>query len=146
MHGILFLKLKLIYSDHVPPSGYTQPADTNYISVCRADGTWSSIADSQCAAVECGHPPQVVNSNKVSFTATTFGSNATVFCKPGFSPVEGFTLTCSATGSWEGPEMTCELIRCAEPPELKDATVIYNSADFAATVCYSFITLCFQEF
>ncbi|RUS89134.1 hypothetical protein EGW08_003142 [Elysia chlorotica] len=124
--------------------GYTQPDGASYTSLCQADGTWRPTSEFQCTLVECGQPPPVDNSN-VNFTAVTFGSKATVTCMPGFSPVETLTFTCNANATWEGPEVTCEMVKCAEPPVLENATVVYNSTDVAATAEYKCVEPALKE-
>ncbi|GFS21092.1 sushi, von Willebrand factor type A, EGF and pentraxin domain-containing protein 1 [Elysia marginata] len=116
--------------------GYTRPDAVSYISQCLADGTWSSTANFLCSPVDCGQPPLAANTDHTSHAITTFGQNITVKCKPGFSPTEGFRLTCGATGTWEGPEVVCEPIKCSTPPELKNATVAFNSTDVGAKATY----------
>ena len=47
----------------------------------------------------------------VSFTgnATTYGSNATFSCKPGYTLSHTDTLACTAAGDWNGTPPTCDI-------------------------------------
>ncbi|RUS74929.1 hypothetical protein EGW08_017309 [Elysia chlorotica] len=124
--------------------GYTQPDGARYISLCQEDGTWSSTSDFRCLPVTCNQPPRVDNSI-VNLTTVPFGSQATVTCETGFSPLESVTLMCHATGTWDGPEVTCDPVKCAEPPELENAIVVYNSTDYEATAQYKCVELTLKQ-
>ena len=130
--------------------GYSSPDGASCISQCQSDGTWSSIDNFQCSPVGCGQPPHVANSSHVSHTATTFGENVTVTCLPGFSPLEGMTLTCDETGNWIGGDRTCDPIDCGDPPTVDDAVASYfDHTTLNSTVRYNnfmFVINSFQQF
>ena len=114
-----------------------------YISECQADGTWSLTANQLlqlCGPVDCGQPPSVANSTDRNYTTTTFGQTIRVECLPGFSPLDGIPVTCNATGDWEVPEVTCEIIDCGTPPKMDNATVEFKETFVNSTVQHYLIS------
>ncbi|GFO07402.1 sushi, von Willebrand factor type a, egf and pentraxin domain-containing protein 1 [Plakobranchus ocellatus] len=107
--------------------GYIQPEGSSYVSLCQADGTWSSSGNFRCDPVDCGEPPHVANSSHVMLSATTFGQSAIVSCLAGFLPEEGITLICEETGNWKGADETCQMIDCGDPPPVDGAVVHLNT-------------------
>ena len=118
--------------------GYTSPAATTYISKCQEDGTWSPTDNFRCFPVDCGQPPPVANSSPTTYAVTTFGQNVTVTCLSGFSPLEGITLVCNATGHWEGPALSCEAVDCGQPPQVDLAMVLQTSISHLACLGFFF--------
>ncbi|GFR58360.1 sushi, von Willebrand factor type A, EGF and pentraxin domain-containing protein 1 [Elysia marginata] len=116
--------------------GYVPLGEVSYISECEADGAWSSTENFVCSPVECGQPPHPPNVSHMSYTATTFGENATAFCLPGFYPLTGLAMTCGETGSWVGNGVTCDLINCGTPPPVDNAVAHYVATSLKAEAKY----------
>ena len=61
-------------------------------------------------AIDCGLPPDVTN-GQVTFSSTTFNSQATYQCNSGYefsSGVATITRTCQMDESWSGTIPVCE--------------------------------------
>ncbi|RUS85786.1 hypothetical protein EGW08_006415 [Elysia chlorotica] len=119
--------------------GYKAPegSGSNSISQCQADSTWSPTINFACSLVDCGQPATVTNSITVNHTTTLFGDTVNVQCLRGFSPVQGFNLTCTATGDWDQGALECEPLDCGAPPSVDNATIGYTETVINSTANYS---------
>ena len=71
------------------------------------DGVSKFLLFELIIAVDCGEllDPEF---GMVSFTTTTFGSNSTYACSPGYLLNGPSPRTCLASAEWSGNEPTCE--------------------------------------
>ncbi|KAM4807943.1 sushi domain-containing protein 1 [Rhinophrynus dorsalis] len=85
-----------------------------------------------CTAVDCGLPPDIPNSHMGVIGKTTFGSQVTYRCAPGFIADAGHNMsTCTAKGTWEGPTLVCTDVHCGSPPSIP-----YTSSDIHINTTY----------
>ncbi|GFO21740.1 sushi, von Willebrand factor type a, egf and pentraxin domain-containing protein 1 [Plakobranchus ocellatus] len=137
--GLTADDLKMAYGGeavYTCEDGYVAPEGSRYIAQCQADGTWSSTAGFYCSPVDCGAPPRVLKASHIMYSKTTLGKQATVYCQPAHLPLEGITLTCNATGNWDGGDAMCRLIDCGPPKGVKDAVVNYDATTVNAMANY----------
>ena len=60
-----------------------------------------------CSAIDCGDPGNPENGRRILQGGTTFQSNVTYECDPGFSLVGVSFRTCRADGTWSGSQPSC---------------------------------------
>ncbi|XP_060585532.1 sushi, von Willebrand factor type A, EGF and pentraxin domain-containing protein 1-like [Ruditapes philippinarum] len=65
---------------------------------CLDTGIWETLP--RCSIKDCGSPLNVTNGN-LNYSATTFGSTASLVCDSGYDG--NGTISCLDTGSWETP-------------------------------------------
>lgn len=84
----------------------------NAISMCQANGTWSSQLP-KCLLNVCPILPMPEN-GKVSLTTRKVGSSVTYYCKDGYT-INGLSKRfCLENKTWSGPDPFCEKIKCEE--------------------------------
>ncbi|XP_018416652.1 PREDICTED: sushi domain-containing protein 1 [Nanorana parkeri] len=95
-------------------------------------------APSLCKAVDCGLPPAVPHSEILLLGNTTFGSYVTIKCMVGFHVKDGQnTSMCTANGTWEDVNLTCEAVDCGQPPVLQNThTDTVSLTTFGSKVIY----------
>ncbi|NWT83271.1 SUSD1 protein, partial [Lanius ludovicianus] len=77
-------------------------------SYCTANETWEP-ATLSCKGVDCGVPPSVSSAHPTSVSGTTYRSEVTYDCVPGFLMAGGNrTAVCNAKGQWDGPDLVCK--------------------------------------
>ncbi|NWT01274.1 SUSD1 protein, partial [Mionectes macconnelli] len=77
-------------------------------SYCTANETWEP-ATLSCEGVDCGAPPSVQNASPASVSGTTYRSEVTYSCLPGYLMASGnWTAVCNAKGQWDGPDLVCK--------------------------------------
>ncbi|CAL1536598.1 unnamed protein product [Lymnaea stagnalis] len=82
---------------------------------CDLSGNWTGQVIT-CTEKDCGVPSSSGNS-RLSFTATTYGSQASYTCDSGFEKGEGSELrVCQDDEMWSGQPPTCTLLTCGPPP------------------------------
>ncbi|XP_072373415.1 sushi, von Willebrand factor type A, EGF and pentraxin domain-containing protein 1 isoform X2 [Scyliorhinus torazame] len=92
----------------------------------------------QCAIVDCGSPPALLNTASRPPVNTTYGSAVVYHCQAGYVGVRGNdTSICSAQGQWEGANLECEAVDCKSPPALLN-TVSYRAVNttYGSAVVY----------
>ncbi|XP_038660094.1 sushi, von Willebrand factor type A, EGF and pentraxin domain-containing protein 1 isoform X3 [Scyliorhinus canicula] len=112
--------------------GYRPSNNKEYMeSFTPNDGT-------QCAIVDCGSPPALLNMASHPPVNTTYGRAVVYHCQVGYVRVRGNgTSICSAQGQWEGANLECEAVDCKSPPVLLN-TVSYRAVNttYGSTVVY----------
>ncbi|XP_048837286.1 sushi domain-containing protein 1 isoform X31 [Brienomyrus brachyistius] len=89
---------------------------------------------SHCTAVDCGPPRSAGRAILLSFTGTSYLSQAVFGCSEGFRWKSGNTAAvCGAERVWEGPSLVCEEIKCGDPPVLPHATHQWNGSTAVGT-------------
>ncbi|XP_072561555.1 sushi, von Willebrand factor type A, EGF and pentraxin domain-containing protein 1 isoform X2 [Paramormyrops kingsleyae] len=84
---------------------------------------------SYCTAVDCGPPQSAAHTVRLSFTGTSYLSQAVFGCSEGFRWKSGnTTAVCGAERVWEGPSLVCEEIKCGDPPVFPQATHQWNGS------------------
>ncbi|NWR36685.1 SUSD1 protein, partial [Tachuris rubrigastra] len=77
-------------------------------SYCTANETWEP-ATLSCEGVDCGVPPSVLNASPTFLSGTTYRSEVTYNCLPGYLVASGNqTAVCNAKGQWDGPDLVCK--------------------------------------
>ncbi|NXK41253.1 SUSD1 protein, partial [Piprites chloris] len=77
-------------------------------SYCTANETWEP-ATLSCEGVDCGFPPSVLNASPALVSGTTYRSEVTYSCLPGYLIASGnWTAVCNAKGHWDGPDLVCK--------------------------------------
>ncbi|NWS11695.1 SUSD1 protein, partial [Pachyramphus minor] len=77
-------------------------------SYCTANETWEP-ATLSCEGVDCGVPPSVLNASPAFVSGTTYRSEVTYKCLPGYLIASGnWTAVCNAKGQWDGPDLVCK--------------------------------------
>ena len=103
--------------------GYTLQGDM--MTKCSENGSWIKDPSVACVPVQCGNPPLILN-GKIQYNTTTFQSNATYMCNPGYNLTGNNIIRCSANGLWAGGLPTCSKNRCDPPLISNDVLVIGN--------------------
>ncbi|XP_022607841.1 sushi domain-containing protein 1-like isoform X5 [Seriola dumerili] len=87
-----------------------------------------------CKVVDCGQPASVEDTVLLSFTGTTYGSEATFVCDEGFIWVSGDNISvCGANGLWRGSTIVCEEVDCGSPPALPHSHMLWNKSSRIGT-------------
>ncbi|XP_060573654.1 sushi, von Willebrand factor type A, EGF and pentraxin domain-containing protein 1-like [Ruditapes philippinarum] len=92
---------------------------------CLDTGSWET---STCTIKDCGSSLSVSNGN-VTFTTTTYGSNASLVCDTGYETTKA-TLTCLDTGSWE--TSTCTIIDCGNS-SISNGILTYSTTTYQSS-------------
>ncbi|XP_060582617.1 sushi, von Willebrand factor type A, EGF and pentraxin domain-containing protein 1-like, partial [Ruditapes philippinarum] len=104
---------------------------------CEKDGSWSG-SDPYCRLILCAVPPFVEHA--IPFNALTqylLNSKARYVCETGYELSAGdSSLTCSASGTWEGFIPTCSLVQCGEPMKVPNSKVSVASYNFKGEAQY----------
>lgn len=59
--------------------------------------------------VDCGVTPFVLNAHPTSVSGTTYRSEVSYDCDPGYLMAGGsHTAVCNAKGQWDGPDLVCK--------------------------------------
>jgi len=104
---------------------------------CRHDGHWNGSAP-VCRIVSCGPPPRQLNAS-VTANSTTYGSITYYRCHSGFEHSSGSDLvikTCNSSGRWTGPQLSCQKIKCPDPPQPKNGYYSGSAFLFDAVVTF----------
>ncbi|XP_074650374.1 sushi, von Willebrand factor type A, EGF and pentraxin domain-containing protein 1-like [Tubulanus polymorphus] len=108
--------------------GYRMIGDSTI--VCQPDRKWSKLAP-QCAAVDCGKPPDIQNQKKLTYTQTKFGYSASYECKNNFILMGKF-ITCQKDAKWSTLPV-CEAVVCGHPTSVSNGKIEYTSQVSGAT-------------
>ncbi|XP_022607849.1 sushi domain-containing protein 1-like isoform X6 [Seriola dumerili] len=88
-----------------------------------------------CKVVDCGQPASVEDTVLLSFTGTTYGSEATFVCDEGFIWVSGDNISvCGANGLWRGSTIVCEA-KCGPVPFLANSEVVWHKRSVVIHRC-----------
>ncbi|XP_069798689.1 complement decay-accelerating factor-like [Narcine bancroftii] len=87
---------------------------------CLQNASWSSLK-ATCDPKSCGSPGEILN-GYYNDTGNTFGSIVTFFCDKGYNLVGTAKRKCENNG-WSGQVPTCEVVKCGDPPEIKNGNV-----------------------
>ena len=116
--------------------GYRLPDGGQRLEVvCDISGTWAGAENALCVPVNCFQPPPVANSAPFGNIATTYGSQLSYQCLPGYELIGDAAVQCSEGGVWvsTGQELpACSLVNCG-PPET-DLLVTGSDFTFGSTV------------
>ncbi|XP_018581221.1 complement factor H-like [Scleropages formosus] len=109
------------------------------IIVC-INGTWTELTLT-CRKKSCGFPAHVLNGAFDLSQGMEFGAVANVVCNKGYKMVGTGYLTCSTSG-WSGNIPACEVVKCPEPPDIKNGRVAMkpfskNFPEYSDKVVYS---------
>ena len=100
--------------------GYRLPGGGESLEVvCDVSGTWAGAEHALCEPVDCSQPPEVVNAAPFANISTTFGSQLSYQCLPGYELDGQAALRCSEDGVWvsAGQHLpACRPLDCG-PPE-----------------------------
>ncbi|XP_037387753.1 sushi domain-containing protein 1 isoform X1 [Pygocentrus nattereri] len=112
-------------------------AGTQNVSVCSALGSWSHT-DFLCREIQCGAPPPLPHTVVLWDGSSKVGSVAVYECEAGYRMVgSGHESECNIHGQWTRTHITCEEIRCGEPPVVPHSGQLWNgSVRFNSTVMY----------
>ncbi|XP_060596952.1 sushi, von Willebrand factor type A, EGF and pentraxin domain-containing protein 1-like [Ruditapes philippinarum] len=101
--------------------------DGNGTISCLDTGSWETPPI--CSVKDCGSPLNVSNGNLL-YTATTFGSTASLVCDRGYDG--NGTISCLDTGSWETPPI-CSVKDCGSPLNVSNGNLNYTATTFGST-------------
>ena len=68
---------------------------------------WGILFIFPSSVIDCGDPGNPENGRRILQGGTTFQSNVTYECNPGFSLVGVSFRTCRADGTWSGSQPSC---------------------------------------
>ncbi|XP_060573650.1 sushi, von Willebrand factor type A, EGF and pentraxin domain-containing protein 1-like [Ruditapes philippinarum] len=106
--------------------------DANTATIgCLDTGSWETPT---CTIKDCGSSLTVSN-GALTFTTTTYGSNASLVCDTGYD-ANSATIGCLDTGSWETP--TCTIKDCGSSLTVSDGTLTFTTTTYgsnATLVC-----------
>ncbi|XP_072260617.1 sushi domain-containing protein 1 [Pyxicephalus adspersus] len=104
-------------------------AESGYnTSVCSSSGHWEG-ANLTCKVADCGPPPSIQNAIPDKLWNTTYGSQFTFKCLPGYITASGKEIaTCNEDGEWDGANLVCREITCGQPPLLPNTKRIWNGS------------------
>ncbi|XP_012938062.1 sushi, von Willebrand factor type A, EGF and pentraxin domain-containing protein 1 [Aplysia californica] len=123
---------------YICDEGYVlQNADINSL-ICGDMGTWEGERPA-CSIIDCGSPPTSDHSYFIPDTESTYLSEITHFCEPGYSSALSVNkMTCQASGFWEGEMIRCEPLECTDLPPLANGEYQSDtSMTFGSSVSYS---------
>ncbi|XP_076439986.1 sushi, von Willebrand factor type A, EGF and pentraxin domain-containing protein 1-like isoform X2 [Babylonia areolata] len=108
--------------------------------VCDVSGSWAGEENVHCAPVDCSQPPQVANTAPLGSVSTTYKSQVSYQCLPGYQMFGHEALRCSEDGSWVsvGDEMPrCEPVDCSQPPDVANTAPVGSvSTTYGSRVSY----------
>ncbi|XP_062455451.1 sushi domain-containing protein 1 [Rhea pennata] len=97
-------------------------------SICTANETWEP-ASLSCKGVDCGIPPSIINASPISLSGTTYRSEVTYNCIPGYFIASGNkTAVCNAKGRWDGTDLVCKEIDCGKPLLIPHTEIIWDNS------------------
>ncbi|XP_043967555.1 sushi domain-containing protein 1 isoform X1 [Gambusia affinis] len=106
------------------------------VSVCADDGYWT-VPGILCKEVDCGEPTPIPHAVVEWDNISTVGSEVVYRCDRGFVNVgEGNVSVCTASGGWDTPSLSCQEIRCRDPPVIEHANMQWDGTPHAGTVVY----------
>lgn len=94
-------------------AGYELSGAPTLTATCGAAGSFGA-ASGTCVRRDCGSLSSPAN-GAVSFTTTTFESNASYTCNVGYTLTGATSRTCQADGNWSGAAPSCEIVACPAP-------------------------------
>ncbi|XP_049326343.1 sushi domain-containing protein 1 [Astyanax mexicanus] len=112
-------------------------AGTQSSSLCSALGSWSR-PDFLCREIECSSPPPLPHSVVLWDGSSKVGSKVVYECEAGYRTVgSGNVSECNTHGQWTQTHITCEEIRCGEPPVVPHSGRMWDGGvRFNSTVVY----------
>ncbi|XP_039605784.1 sushi, von Willebrand factor type A, EGF and pentraxin domain-containing protein 1-like, partial [Polypterus senegalus] len=116
--------------------GYVRAQGT-YTITC-TESSWSSPT-LVCKRKECGSPPQLYNGDFEVTEGIEFGATIIAKCNEGYTLLGPNLKTCAANGQWEGGDPYCEVVKCEEPPEIKNGQITnppIGSVTFGTVITY----------
>ena len=105
---------------------------------CDETGNWAGGIPT-CVPINCGPPPDVLNSILIDTQQHTFNSIVTYICEEGYSIEGSPSSTCQATGVWSGPKRFCAPISCGEPPVIPNAYHTEGKYEYKTRITYKCI-------
>ncbi|XP_052820119.1 sushi, von Willebrand factor type A, EGF and pentraxin domain-containing protein 1-like [Mya arenaria] len=136
---------------YVCDEGFNSVGDS--IRTCQVNGSWDNLKPN-CSIVDCGPPPTPVNGsiaellgtsygnnipngNVSTPSGTAFGQNASYTCNEGYKLTGGSTITCNATGQWNGPVPKCTIYDCGERNLTNGIVNTSTGTQYEATAYFS---------
>lgn len=114
-------------------TGYT--VSNTSIRTCNSDGHWDALTP-ECKLVDCGSLSDP-SDGIVSFSSSTYGSQAIYKCNTGFTTSSPSTRTCTSEGYWNNSVQTCKPVDCGPLSDPSDGTVSYSSTTYGSQAVYS---------
>ncbi|XP_026741573.1 CUB and sushi domain-containing protein 3 isoform X1 [Trichoplusia ni] len=91
-----------------------------------------------CKRIECGYPAEIPHgSYELINGSVSYLSHVQYSCKAGYEMLGRSRLVCDYDERWNGPPPRCEVVQCAEPPQLQNGRVSFNSSTFGSMAEYS---------
>ncbi|RUS78166.1 hypothetical protein EGW08_014075, partial [Elysia chlorotica] len=113
---------------------------SNIMECSNISESWTAIPIVNCAPMDCGWPPEIVNTDSMLHAGTTFGSTVSYHCsnRPNSDATNAI---CSSEGSWvlDAP-VEChfqETVTCGPPPYVLNSVMTYDSTTVASVASYS---------
>ncbi|XP_047674212.1 sushi domain-containing protein 1 isoform X9 [Tachysurus fulvidraco] len=115
--------------------GICMNTDSDFYCTCRTGYTVQHGSEpfqpqkhtAYCQMVDCGPPPSVPHTVRVSPFLTLYGSVVQFTCADGFTWTRGNdTSTCGPDGQWSFPSMHCEEVECGVPPSFPHSVMLWN--------------------
>ncbi|KAH3700415.1 hypothetical protein DPMN_075391, partial [Dreissena polymorpha] len=130
------------YGSHVNYScvmGYYQSGGVSQLE-CNNEGQWKGNRIN-CTIYDCGVPP-TFNHAQVNMTRSTHGSTVSYSCMTGYNRTSrgNSSMTCNATGHWDGTVDPCLPVDCGIPPTHNHTQVNMTRSTYGSTVSFSCMT------
>ncbi|XP_063770766.1 sushi domain-containing protein 1 isoform X2 [Pseudophryne corroboree] len=96
-------------------------------SICTASGCWVG-ANLECKVADCGPPPSIQYTVPGVLQNTTYGSQITFECLPGYVMDRGNKVaTCNEDGEWIGANLVCREVDCGTPLIIEHTDWLWNN-------------------
>ncbi|XP_062873892.1 sushi domain-containing protein 1 [Trichomycterus rosablanca] len=107
------------------------------VCVCTSGGTWS-LPNFTCQEVKCDAPPALGDAVVLWDGSSRVGSKVLYACRAGYRSVgTGRVSECDSHGRWSQTNITCEEMRCSDPPALPHSGRVWDgSVRVNSTVVY----------
>uniref|UniRef100_A0A8C4SUT0 Complement component receptor 1-like protein n=1 Tax=Erpetoichthys calabaricus TaxID=27687 RepID=A0A8C4SUT0_ERPCA len=125
---------KPLYYECVP--GYRRAQGTFRITC--TESNWSSPT-LVCVRKDCGSPPQLYNGDFDVTEGIEFGATILAKCNEGYTLLGPKSILCAANEQWEGGDPYCEVVKCEEPPKIKNGQITnlpIGSVTFGTVITY----------
>ncbi|PKU44337.1 von willebrand factor type egf and pentraxin domain-containing protein 1 [Limosa lapponica baueri] len=102
---------------------------------CMESGEWSHPIP-YCEAISCGGP--VIPENSAIFGSNFTYHNKVVYrCNDGYNLVGEKEILCLASGVWNHPPPSCELVTCPSPQDISNGKYTVTGTTYLSSVSYT---------
>ncbi|XP_039605151.1 C4b-binding protein alpha chain-like isoform X2 [Polypterus senegalus] len=100
--------------------GYSSKGGSRTITCI--SGMWTQLT-LVCEKKSCGALPELLD-GQYEASDHLFGDTAQAFCNEGYNLVGKNSIQCLANGQWDVSNAICEIVKCPDPPEIVNGTIV----------------------